>query len=164
MMQGLDKYRKEPPTYTRKVVLDYIIGEGEAAETYQLVHYLESEAWHILADGYLIGRLEKANNVWLSTIPTNLNQERLFEIGAFIDAHNFNNLSLKLKKHWATYIQEVIMQSDCAYLVICREDIDFGQFKLLFTSFIGDLVEMPWPIGFKVYNSDFSDEFLIDVK
>jgi len=163
-MQGLDKYRKEPSASTRKIVLDYIIGEGKTVETYQLVNYLESEAWHVLSDGYLFGRLQKVNNVWLSTIPTNLNQESLFEIGAFIDAHNFNHLSFKLKKHWANYIQEVIVQSDTDYLVVCREKIDFGRFSQLFNSFIGDLVEMPWPIGFKVYNSDFSDEFLVEVK
>lgn len=163
-MQGLDKYRKELPGSNRKVVLDCVVGEGKAAEAYQLVNYLESEAWHILSGGYLIGRLQKVNNVWLSTIPTNLNQESLFEIGAFLDAHNFNHLSLKLKNHWATYIHEVIMQSDRDYLVICREDINFGRFRQLFTSFIGELTEMPWPVEFKVYNSDFSDEFLIEVR
>jgi len=163
-MQRLDKYRKEPSASARKIVLDCIIGEGKAAETYQLVNYLESEGWHILSDGYLIGRLEKVNNAWLSTIPTKLNQERLSEIGAFIDAHNFNHISLKLKKRWPIYIQEVIMQNDSDYLVICRENIDFGRFKLLFTSFIKELVALPWPVGFKVYNGDFSDEFLVEVR
>ena len=163
-MQSLDKYRKELSTSTSKVVLDYVIGEGNAAETYQLVNYLESEGWHILSGGYLIGRLQKVDNAWLSTIPTNLDQERLSEIGAFIDAHHFNHLSLKLKNHWATYIQEVIMQSDIDYLIVCREHIDLGRFQLLFTSFLKELVAVPWPINFKVYNSDFSDEFLTEVK
>ncbi|MCZ4223505.1 hypothetical protein [Pedobacter rhodius] len=163
-MQGLDKYRKELPTLTMKVILNYVIGQGKAVETYQLVNYLESEGWHVLSGGYLIGRLQKVNNAWLSTIPNSLNQKRLFEIGSFIDAQNFDHISLKIKNHWATYIQEVIMQSDSAYLVICLKNINFGRFKLLFISFIGDLVEVPWPVGFKVYNSDFSDEFLIEVK
>lgn len=148
---------------SKTVVLDYLFGEGDDINAYQLVRFAESEPWNVLCNGYLLGRLSKANGAWVEVNNGSLGEERILSIGKFIDSQHFNLLPDKIKAHWEDSVQEVIMNNDSSYMVVCREGIEFDRFKLMFCSFIPELVKEEWAVTFKVYNAAFSDDFEIEV-
>ena len=148
---------------TRTVVLDYLFGEGRDMDAYQLARFAEGEPWNVLHKGLLLGSLTKTDWVWISVNGENLDGKRIIAIGKFIDSQHFNLLPDKIKVHWEEYVNEVIMENDSSYIVVCKEEIEFYRFRLMFSSFISELVEEEWPVNFKVYNAAFSDDFEIEV-
>jgi len=145
------------------ISLDYLFGEGEDMRAYQVVRFSAGEPWLVLEDGVLLGTLSKQNKSWVQIGEYVLDAGRAEWIGKFIDQQHFNFLPDKIKSHWFDAVEEVIMQSDSLYLVVCKADIEFKRFKNVFGSFIAELVEEEWAVEFKVYNADFSDEFLVRV-
>jgi len=101
--------------------------------------------------------------MWTQTGEYFLDGFRADQIGNFIDQQHFNLMPDKIKTHWFDAVEEVIMQNDSLYLVICKPGIEFRRFKNVFGSFISELVEEEWAVEFKVYNAEFSDEFLVRV-
>lgn len=148
---------------TKTVVLDYLFGEGDEMDAYQLVRFAEGEAWNILSDGFLLGSLNKIDNFWIADNAVGLDGERICSIGKFIDSQHFNRLPGKIIEHWAEFVDRVIMQTDSEYLIVTLPEIDFESFQRLFTSFATELVEDPWPIEFKVYNAEFDKDFIVRV-
>jgi hypothetical protein len=163
MEQYSNVFKENLVATSRTLVLDYLFGEGQSMDAYQLVRFAEGEPWNVLYNGFLLGSLAKVNGAWISANGENLDGERILSIGRFIDSQHFNLLPDKIKTHWEESVREVIMENDSSYMVICRDDIDFGRFKRMFSSFISELVEEEWPVTFKVYNAAFSDDFEIEV-
>jgi len=145
------------------VTLDYLFNENDQIKAYQLVRFATGEPWLVLEDGLLLCTIEKKENIWLETTPSDIDRELLRQIGVFIDKQHFNFLPDKIKTHWDDAVQEVIMQSDSEYLVVCKENIEFNYFKNVFSAFIAELIEEEWSVEFKVYNSSFNDEFIVRV-
>ncbi|WP_316825982.1 MULTISPECIES: hypothetical protein [Pedobacter] len=148
---------------TRTVVLDYLFGEGDAMDAYQLVRFAEGEPWNVLYNGFLLGSLSKVDGIWISANGENLDGGRISAIGKFIDSQHFNLLPDKIKVHWEEQVKEVIMENDSSYMVVCRDGIEFDCFRLIFSSFVSELVEEEWPVVFSVYNAAFSDDFKVEV-
>ena len=163
MEKETDRYKSDLVATSKMVVLDYLFGEGEDMQSYQIVRFAEGEAWNVLSEGLLLASLKKNEEGWSRVIGENLEIETVKHIGAFIDAQHFNLLPAKIKHHWQEYVAEVIMQNDCLYLVIALQGVNFERFQKLFTSFIGELVEDPWAVEFKVYNGEFTNEFIVRV-
>jgi hypothetical protein len=163
MEKDTDGYKSDLLATSKMVVLDYLFGEGEEMQAYQLVRFAEGEAWNVLSEGLLLASLKKNEAGWWQVIGENLSIDMVKDIGAFIDAQHFNLLPAKIRHHWQEYVAEVIMQNDSLYLVIALQGINFERFKKMFTSFIGELVEDPWAVEFKVYNGDFTNEFIVRV-
>lgn len=148
---------------SRTVVLDYLFGQGDAMDAYQLVRFEECGSWSVLYNGYLMANLYKADKSWISVDGGSLDNRKVASIGRFIDSQHFNLLPDKIKTHWEEQVQEVIMENDSSYMVVCRDGIEFSRFRLMFSSFISELVEEEWPVSFRVYNALFSDDFEIEV-
>lgn len=147
----------------KTVILDYLFGEGDAMNAYQIIRYNESEPWLVIENGSLKATLKKHQHVWKSISEAHIDTERIEQIGKFIDAQYFNFLPDKIKMHWHDDVNEVMMQNDGLYLVICKPDINFRRFKNVFSAFIAQLVEDEWAVEFKVYNAAFTDEFVVKV-
>jgi hypothetical protein len=148
---------------SKMISLDYLFGEGEQMQAYQVVRFSPGEAWLVLEDGVLISTLLKQDKIWIQTGEYVLDSFRADQIGKFIDQQHFNLMPDKIKTHWFEAVEEVIMQNDSLYLVICKPDIEFKRFENVFAAFISELVEEAWAVEFKVYNAEFSDEFLVRV-
>lgn len=157
------EYNGSMVSSSKMVALDYLFNENDQIKAYQLVRFAAGEPWLILEDGLLLCTIEKKLNIWLETTPSNFDRELLDQIGVFIDKQHFNFLPDKIKTHWHDAVQEVIMQSDSAYLVVCKENVEFNHFKNVFSAFIAELIEEEWSVEFKVYNASFSDEFIVRV-
>jgi len=163
MGQYSNLFKENLMATSKTVVLDYIFGEGQDMDAYQLVRFAEGEPWNLLHNGYLMGSMDKVNGTWLLVSGGSLDTERVCLIGKFIDSQHFNLLPDKIKAHWEEQVREVIMENDSSYLVVCKDGTEFYRFRLMFCSFISELVEEEWPVNFKVYNSSFSDDFEIEV-
>ena len=148
---------------TKMISLDYLFGEGDEMSAYQIVRFSDGEPWLVLEEGVLLTTLLKKDGCWIKTGEEALEAGRAEHIVKFIEQQHFNFLPNKIKTHWFEAVQEVIMQNDSCYLVICKPDIEFNNFKNFFTAFIAELIEDEWAIEFKVYNADFTDEFLVRV-
>ncbi|PWS26199.1 hypothetical protein DHW03_15505 [Pedobacter yonginense] len=142
----------------KMVVLDYVFGEGDI-QSYQLIRFAAGEAWNVVFDGRLLALVRKDQNKWIKVIGETIDEAQIFDIGKFIDAQHFNLLPSKIKSHWQEYVAEVIIRTDSEYMIVTRPNISFERFQKMFCSFIEELVEDPWPIDFKVYNSEFTNEF-----
>jgi hypothetical protein len=110
-----------------------------------------------------MANLYKADESRISVYGGSLDNRQVASIGRFIDSQHFNLLPDKIKTHWEEQVQEVIMENDSSYMVVCRDGIEFSRFRLMFSSFISELVEEEWPVSFRVYNALFSDDFEIEV-
>lgn len=148
---------------TKMIALDYIFGEGEQIRAFQIVRFSAKEPWLVLEKGALLSTLDKQNGIWVQNGANLLHDECAVKIGKFIDHQHFNFLPGKIKTHWFEAVEEVVMQNDSLYLVVCKAEIEFSRFKNVFSSFIPNLVEEEWAVEFKVYNADFTDEFLVRV-
>lgn len=146
-------------TSERKTILDYFFNEGDGLQVFQLVSDLPLERWEVLFEGFLMGRIKKTEGAWVAEPTPFLSAEKVFAIGNLIDQQHFNHLPEDIKKHWQAYVQEIIVQSDSDYMVICRKGIDFSHFKTIFTSFIVNFIQDEWPIDFYVYDADFAIDF-----
>lgn len=162
MEQNANEYMMETES-GKMVVLDYFFGEGENMQAYQLIRFAEGEAWNVVLDGRLWASVRKDQNKWVKVIGETMDEAQVFAIGKFIDAQHFNLLPSKVKSHWREYVAEVIMITDSEYIVVTLPDISFERFQKMFCSFIEELVEDLWPIDFKVYNSEFTNEFFARV-
>lgn len=143
--------------------LDYLFGEGRAMDAYQLVRFADGKSWSVLYNGFLLGSLSKVDGIWIAGNGENLDGKRITAIGKFIDSQHFNLLPDKIKAQWAEEVEEVVMEKDGSYLVICKDGADFGAFRFLFSIFISKLVEEEWPVNFKVYNAAFTEDFEVEV-
>lgn len=148
---------------SKMVALDYLFNENDQIKAYQLVRFAAGEPWLVLEDGLVLSTIEKKQDIWLETTSCNFDRELLRQIGVFIDKQHFNFLPDKIKSHWSDAVEEVIMQSDSEYLVVCKEDIEFNRFKNVFSAFIAELIKEEWSVEFKVYNAGFTDEFIVKV-
>lgn len=146
-------------TTEKTTILDYFFNEGDEVRVFQLVSDSPMEEWDVLFEGFKMAYLKKINGIWIADPTPFLSVEKVKAMGILIDQQHFNHLAKDIKKHWLEYIQEVIVQSDCDYIVICKEGIDFARFKIVFTSFIVNFIQDEWPIDFYVYNADFSIDF-----
>jgi len=148
---------------SKMVSLDYLFEEKGQLNAYQIVRFAPGEPWLVLDEGLLIATILKSEKSWTEIAPANLEEEKLEKIGRFIDKQHFNFLPEKIKTHWSDAVKEVIMQNDSEYLVICKSDIEFDRFKNVFSAFITELVEEEWAVEFKVYNANFTNEFIVRV-
>ncbi|WP_316795061.1 hypothetical protein [Pedobacter agri] len=150
-------------TSNKLISLDYIFGEGEQIRAFQIVRFSAKEPWLVFENGLLLSTLNKENGIWIQIGADRFQDECAVNIEKFIDQQHFNFLPGKIKTHWFEAVEEVVMQNDSLYLVVCKPDIEFSRFKNVFASFIPELVEEEWAVEFKVYNSDFEDEFMVRV-
>ncbi len=74
----------------------------------------------------------------------------------------FNSLPQEICSRWPNLVEKVVLQSDTAYMVICKEGISFKSFERIFSRFVPGLLKDEWAIKFQVFNHDFSDDFSLN--
>jgi len=160
MEQDLNGFSGNFSSNGQMILLDYIFGEGENTDCYQLVRFFSGEEWNVLIGGRLVSRMVCIDGLWRQEYGGLLESAEVLEIGEFIAQQHFNLIPSKIELHWQEYVEEVVMQSETSYLVVGKPGIAFERFQAMFTGYIAELVEDPWEIEFKVYNADFSDDFI----
>jgi hypothetical protein len=135
-----------------------------STQVFQVTQFRAGQSWRIVHGGELLGSIIKLNDVWVANRKSVLVAGLVESIGRFIDLQHFNKLPEELRTHWPMYIQQVIIQGDDQYLVVCLPDIDFSHFEKLFRTFIDTLIKDRWEILFKVYDAEMSADFEVLVK
>lgn len=147
------------------IELDYFFyGVGGEMISYILIQFSVNEPWSVLDGDELLGRLEKKDGEWVNVPEGVLNLEMIQKIGRFIDKQHYHVLPSDILSRWPKLVAEVIIQSDREFLVVCREDINFETFERMFTKFVPGMLKDEWHVNFRVYNSDFSSDFMLEAK
>ncbi|MGN7986254.1 hypothetical protein ACTJKC_02880 [Pedobacter sp. 22226] len=145
------------------IELEYFFdGENGAVEVYQLIQFGAGEPWRIVLDGELLGSLEKLQGTWRQLSGDELRTELFNGLICHINNQYFNSLPEQICSRWPNLVEKVVLKSDEAYLVICKEGISFKSFERIFSRFVPGLLKDEWVVKFQVFNHDFSDDFLLE--
>jgi len=145
--------------------LEYFFeGENGVSELYQLIRFGAGEPWKIVLNGELIGSLEKQHGAWAQLSGNGFSRELLNGITTYIDAQYFNSLPAEICSRWPNLVEKVLLRSDTAYMIICKEGISFKSFQRIFSRFVPGLLKDEWTVNFQVFNHDFSDDFSLLAK
>lgn len=141
------------------IELTYFLEARKDKAVYQVIQFNPGEPWQIVAGDELIGKMEKQYGLWNLRSEMEVPEGLLKGIAKLIEEQHFNYLPSDIKMHWEAYVQEVVVQSDVEYLVVCKPDVSFERFEKIFRASISLLVKDEWQIRFRVYNADMSDDF-----
>jgi hypothetical protein len=133
-------------------------------KAYQVIRFREGESWQVVQDGELLGSIEKLDGNWYGRDKSALTADLVKQIGRLIDAQHFNRLPEEIKTHWPGQVEAVIPSGDAEYLVIGKPQIDLERFIKIFSAYVPHLLKDEWPILFKVYNAEMSEDFEVEVK
>jgi len=133
-------------------------------EVYQLIRFAADEPWKIVLDGELLGSLENLHGTWKQLSGEQLSKALFDGITNHINNQYFNSLPEAICSRWPNLVAKVVLKSDIAYMVICKEGISFKDFERIFSRFVPYLLKEEWTINFQVFNHDFSDDFSLEVK
>jgi hypothetical protein len=126
---------------------------------FQLIRFAREEPWDIVLHGELLGRIEKKDGHWRGCFSNDLPDNFILLAGQLIDAQHYNQLPSQIKDRWAKQVAEVITESDRAYMVVCKPEINFLAFKGIFSRFVPGLLKDEWAVKFKVFSHDFNQDF-----
>ncbi|WP_316848937.1 hypothetical protein [Pedobacter agri] len=132
-MESSSMFKNRSVAISKMISLDYFFDEGKQIQLYQIVRLSESEPWLVLEEGVLLTSLRKQEEIWIESGELALGEILIEQLGEFIDQQHFNFLPDKIKTHWFDAVEEVIMQNDSFYLVICKPGIEFMRFKNVFS-------------------------------
>lgn len=146
------------------IELDYFFTQSdEKSSHYQLIQFSQNEPWRLVQDGELLGSLEKWNGKWKQLTGSPLSDALLEGICKLIESQHYHELPAQLLSRWGNVIAEVVTKSDDEYLIICKEAVSFKSFAGIFSKFVSTLLKDEWPVRFKLYNADFSEDLEITV-
>ncbi len=147
------------------IELEYFLSDVDATvSVYQVIQFSPDDPWRVVLDGELLGSIDKIEGSWRQLSGEDFSVQFFNEIVAFIEKQNFNNLPAALISRWNNQIQEVVTRSDQEYLVICKAGISFSSFEGIFSRFVICLLKDEWPVNFRVFSHDFSQDFSLLAK
>ncbi|WP_293789735.1 hypothetical protein [uncultured Pedobacter sp.] len=138
--------------------------ENGLSVVYQLISFGVGEPWKIVRDGELIGSMKKWKGTWKLQSGDELSDDLLIGLTSHIDAQHFNCLPGEISSRWPNLVEKVVLRSDTAYMIICKEGINLNSFQAIFSRFVPGLLKDEWAINFQVFNHDFSDDFSLLAK
>lgn len=138
--------------------------ESGISVVYQLIRFGVGEPWKIVLDGELIGSMQKWQGTWKLQNCDELSKDLLIGLTGHIDAQYFNYLPHEICSRWPNLVEKVVLRSDAAYMIICKEGINFKSFQGIFSKFVPGLLKDEWSVNFQVFNHDFSDDFSLLAK
>jgi len=139
-------------------------GENGTVEVYQLIRFAVGEPWRVVLDGELLGSVEKMQGNWRQLSGAELKAGIFNGLTRHIDDQYFNRLPEELCLRWPNQIEKVLATSDEEYLVICKAAVSFKSFEGIFSRFVPGMLKDEWIVKFRVFNHDFSDDFLLEAK
>ena len=141
------------------IELTYFVTIESEKQVYQVIQFRPGEAWQIVDDGEVIGKIDCLDGMWNLRCGGVISEGMASGIAKLIESQHFNSLPMDIKTHWGHFVQEVIVRSDEEYLVICLAGIDFERFERLFRECVSGLIRDPWEIRFCVYDAEMANDF-----
>ncbi|TCD18986.1 hypothetical protein EZ456_21085 [Pedobacter psychrodurus] len=126
---------------------------------FQLIQLSRGEPWTVLDHDQVLARIAKEDGEWKSSLGKSLSEALIQNIGLFIDRQQYEHLPNEIKLRWPKLIEDIIVNSDTEYMVICKPFVNFRSFEKMFEKFVPAMIKDEWTILFKVYNHDFSEDF-----
>jgi hypothetical protein len=127
---------------------------------FQLIQLSRGELWTILDYEQVLERIVKEDGKWKTLLGSSLSEELIQNIGLFIDRQQYQNLPIEIKLRWPKLIEEIIVNSDSEYMVVCKPFVNFRSFEKMFEKFVPAMIKDEWAINFKVYRHDFGEDFI----
>lgn len=127
---------------------------------FQLIQLSRGELWTVLDHEQVLGRIVKEDGKWKTLLGSSLSEEFIQNIGLFIDRQEYQTLPIEIKLRWPKLIEEIIVNSDSEYMVVCKPFVNFRSFEKMFEKFIPAMIKDEWAINFKVYSHDFGEDFI----
>ncbi|RYD79407.1 MAG: hypothetical protein EOP55_04830 [Sphingobacteriales bacterium] len=125
----------------------------------------EPEGPFLILDGdEILGQLDFVNGCWCNSSNKENDDDFMKSVSRFINEQQFLKLPLHIKKRWPFMIEEVIVKSESSYLIVTKAGVNFSSFERIFKGFISEIVKDEWAVVFKVFNAEFDDEFVFEVK
>ncbi|MFD2287402.1 hypothetical protein GJU39_07525 [Pedobacter petrophilus] len=147
------------------IELEYFLSHAEdEVLMYQVIQFSPDDPWRVVLDGELLGSLDKVEGQWMQISGKDFSSKFFKDIVGFIDKQYFNDLPAALMSRWNKQIHEVLPRSDQEYLVVCKDGIGFKSFEGIFSRFVSGLLKDEWPINFRVFSHDFSEDFTLLAK
>ncbi|NII82185.1 hypothetical protein FHT21_001230 [Pedobacter sp. SG908] len=127
---------------------------------FQLIQLSREEPWTVFYCDHVLAGIIKEGKEWKQLSGEVLPEELLQNIGLFIDRQQYRKLPDELKWRWPKLIEEIIVNSDSEYMVICKPFVNFRSFEKMFEKFVPAMIKDEWAINFKVYSHDFEEDFI----
>ena len=126
----------------------------------QLKQFKVTEPWTVLLHDQELGKIIKEREGWKQLSGNVLPEKLIHGMGVFIDEQQHQYLPDEIKLRWPALIEEIIVNSDAEYMVICKPFVDFRSFEKMFEEFVPGMIKEEWVINFKVYSHNFDDDFV----
>ncbi|WP_293304270.1 hypothetical protein [Pedobacter sp. UBA5917] len=140
--------------------LDYFFTDGNGEDQhYKLIRFSSSGPWSVLDGDELLCSIGNENGEW-AILEGELSTTMLRDAAKLIEKQHFQSLPAEIISRWPKLVHQVIANSDHEYMVVCQPDINFELFERVFFQFVPDMLKDEWQISFRVYNSDFSNDFM----
>lgn len=146
------------------IELIYFSKTEHQKKAYHVIQSKSGEPWQIVDGDELIGRMEKMQGFWNLRCWGDIPEGMCTELAKLIESQHFNRLPDDIKMHWPGKVLEVVVKDDAEYLVICKPGTDLERFLKLFTAYAPHLLKDEWPILFKIYNSEMSEDYEISIQ
>jgi len=127
---------------------------------FQLIQLSRDELWTVLDHEQVLERIVKEDGKWKRLLGGSLSEALIQNIGLFIDRQQYQTLPIEIKLRWPKLIEEIIVNSDAEYIVVCKPFVNFRSFEKMFEKFVPAMIKDEWAINFKVYNHDFGEDFI----
>lgn len=142
----------------------FLPDENDKVVVYQVIQFSPDDQWRVVLDGELLGSFDKFEGQWRQLSGEDFSNQFFSGIVNFVDMQNFNDLPAALMQRWNKQILEVVSRSDQEYLIVCKAGIGFNSFEGIFSRFVSGLLKDEWPVSFRVFNHDFSQDFTLLAK
>lgn len=139
--------------------LDYFFTNNNGEDQqFKLIQFSSAGPWSVLDGDELLCSIVNENGQW-TVLEGVISTAILSDAVKLIEKQHFQKLPSEIISRWPKLVHQVIAKSDFEYMVVCQPDINFKLFERVFFQFVPDMLKDEWQISFRVYNSDFSNDF-----
>lgn len=122
-----------------------------AGVSYQLMRASMNDPWLVLSGSNVLGIIDEVGeDHWTLVAGEGIPTEAVKGMGLLIGTQQFSWLPKLIKKQWPEFVQEVIVENESNYEVVCHKDICPDRFRQRFTPGIYALARREAEIVFKV--------------
>ncbi len=133
-----------------------------ANTAYQLMRVNMNDPWLVLSGSDVVGIINHdENDSWQQIAGEDMPQDAVKGMGELIAMQQFSWLPRLIKKQWPEYVQEVIVESEKNYEVVCHKDTCPDRFKQRFTPGIHALAKRETELVFKVCRFNVSGHYQV---
>lgn len=153
------------PIIIPMIELDHFFHTPDGAvRVIQLIQFELQEPWRLVEGDRLLGSIAKLRGEWRQVLGENLPNQLVSSAGTFIDRQHYHSLPAEIMARWPKLIEQVVMRSDSEFMVVCKAPVSFRTFEQIFSKYVVSLLRDEWPVTFRVYNHNFSQDFVLKTK